>query len=208
MKAKKTATSGTPLPPRPMKTDEVRPILERYLRLEDSNLLGCRRRNLWGDDKPWRDVRGNALLYVLGHRRSVTTPVGPLEYFAQRNHLLQFRGGPWKTYWTQDFLDLWCLATAYGSRPLDPTIIVLHENKGELDVKEIEVPERLQDRTEATARALTCVQELLEDPPGRISKADTRASHVCRYCPVKQRCDAIDETRGETDDWGPAYPRP
>lgn len=185
---------------------KVEEMLRERLELADPGLIGCRRRNAWqSDDVPWRHVRGNALLACIGERHTTQTGVGDLDCFLLSDRwLLQFRGGQWNTYWLEDFFDLWSLVHAGGLRDISRSIIVLHENHGELDVKRVDVPEHL----DSDARARTILQEYNADPPGRIPKSGPRAQRVCRYCPVKQRCDITDKKRGEDTDWSPNYPIP
>lgn len=181
--------------------------LTSKLSLSDPGLVGCRRRGKWSTEEPWRHARGNALLRVLGDRHYVTTPVGTFEsYLRDSRHLLQFRGGPWKPWWVQDFFDAWALMDHYGGDHLGLSrqILALHENRGELRAQATQVPESIQ----AAERALTAIEEYTTDPPGRIPKHGGRALAVCRHCPVKLRCDATDKSRDETDDWNPSYPEP
>jgi hypothetical protein len=179
--------------------------LRKHLHLEDSGLVGCKRRNLWtSDNTSWRWIRGNALLALAGEKTGTHTPAGYHEFFHTGPFVLAFRGGPWKDYWVDDFLDLWSLAAEYWPHELSRTILVLHENAGELDIKYLPVPDSLNP----AERVEGMLAHLRADPPGRISKGATQARHVCWYCPAKARCDATDRLRNETHDWSPYYPIP
>lgn len=105
----------------------------------------------------------------------------------------------------EDLFDTWALHATYGDLPdLSPLILVLHEDHGQLDVKEVPVPESMNPQH----RAEKIIAEATSDPPKRIPKSGARAYRICPHCPVKQRCDAQDQLRGDTDDWAPTYPQP
>lgn len=181
--------------------------LEEQLSLEDPGFVGCTRRTMWDDAPAWRTARSNALLALLGELGYAYTPAGGFEFFALHSTwLLQFRGGQWNDYWYDDFFTTWSVVKNYSdlTDTLSRTIIVLQENKGELEIHHVTVPEDL-DHEGICERKLFGIQA---DPPGRIAKNTPRAVRVCRYCPVKQRCDAMDVLKGEQEDWSPSYPRP
>jgi hypothetical protein len=182
-------------------------LLQDKLSLSSSGLVGCARRNAWAPDEAggWRHVRGNALLAHLGDK--YTAYVGPdgmttEEFFARNERwLLQFRGGPWSMWWVEDFYDLWSIAAVGSALSLSPTIVVLNENKGDLDIKYVTVPDTL-DPEERVDRLLAAATA---DPPERISKADARALRVCSHCPVRTRCNTLDKLHHEDLDWSPTY---
>lgn len=181
-------------------------ILRDRLETRDADLLGCVRRNLWSDEEhPWRLVRGNALPALLGDRHTITTPTGPLDFFLlQDRWLLQFRGGQWNDYWKKDFFLLWSLITTYSTYDLSPTVLVLWENKGVLNPLHVEVPPNLEPET----LAAEAVERYNSDPPGRISKSGPQAMRICKHCPVKRQCDAVDKQEGDDGDWSEDYPFP
>lgn len=178
-------------------------ILKERLTLSNPGITGCRRRNVWTDEQTkWSHLRGNALLAILGDRHEVNTPRGDFSfYLVGGRFLIQFRGGQWNMDWVEDFLDEWSVAVACGQLDLSHTIYVLVENKGQLTVTEVTVP----DDHDADARAGQIFDELAANPPARISKGGARAMRVCRYCPCKMRCDATDTLQGDTQDWSPSY---
>lgn len=178
----------------------IKEDLRQELSLRGAHLQGCRRRGEWTEGEiPWSWLSGNALLHVLGDK----IEAGPVEAFVLHGRwLLQFRGGPRQDYWYEDFYDLWSLVKTYGDLPdFSRTIIFLNENQGDLTVYYISAP----DHMNAEHRASRIMSEARSDPPGRIPKSGSRAMKVCRYCPVRARCDAEDELRGDTDDWSTAY---
>lgn len=188
---------------------KIRAELFYALALDGQHMVGCRRRGAWTEEsEQWNRISGNALLAVLGTQESVLTPQGGFDFYVKDTHLLQFRGGEWKDYWIEDFFDAWALVTA--CEPYDDglilsrDIIVLQENKGDIQVHSVGVPPSMN----AGRRAERIMAELTADPPSRIPKSGPRAAHVCRFCPVKQRCDATDKLRGEIQDWSPNYPTP
>lgn len=185
--------------------ESVRRELVSRLTLEGQHLIGCRRRGVWSQkaEQPWSFLSGNAVLRTLGNRRTAFTPAGPFDYLVYDGHLLLFRGGEFQSYWLEDARDAYALAKQYGHLAKD-VVFLLVERRGELDVHEVDISQNL----DYTTRAEEIVEEAQADPPGRISKATHRALRVCRYCPVKQRCDAQDKLRGEDDDWSTSYPTP
>jgi len=179
--------------------------IHEALVLLDPGLVGCQRRQHWlsGDGPPWRWVRGNALLELFALRTTFYTFCGPLEVYTYHNWLCVYRAGPWNTYWVEDFYDLWSLCKAdIASADLSDTILVLHEDKGNLDIKYVPAP------TNGEERVARMEADYSTDPRGRISKATAHALKVCRFCPVKTRCDAHDKLKGEDHDWSPHYPIP
>ena len=182
----------------------VNKIITDNLFLDDIGLVGCRRRGRWSfhEEAPWSFVRGNALLAVIGEKKSLATDYGMQEFYTLYDNLLQFRGGPWNLDWTEDFYDLWSIIMVHAE--LSRTIIVVHENRGELDIKEVEVPEALDPQH----RVEKMLAEYASNPPGRIPKSGQRAARICPHCPYKQRCDAEDILQGQQDDWSPTYPTP
>lgn len=179
-----------------------RQVIDR-LSLRDGNLLGCHRRNMWeGGNASYRMLRGNALLDLASkHRYMIRGPTGPIDFYVDINgRLLQFRAGSWKSYWVDDMFLLWSIISPHMEIPREITL--LWEREGDLEVLEIVVPSREKPEAEVAA----AVQSLMSNPPGRLAKNSQRAYHVCRYCPSKLKCDAVDVSRGETQDWGDGYP--
>jgi hypothetical protein len=169
--------------------------------LKDPGVIGCRRRNVWTDQQnSWQFLRGGAILAAVGELHEVEFHAGVFEFYVHDNCLLQFRGGPWRTYWIEDFYDAWAVASTFGPE-LDRQIRVFHESAGDIVVIDVDVPVHITPQ----ARTLSIISELESDPPGRIRKSGERAMRVCRYCPVKARCDAADTLRGDTQDWSPSY---
>ena len=148
------------------------------------------------------------MLATVGDKKSMQTPVGELEFFMMEDfEVLQYRGGPWNLDWVEDMYDLWSLVWLYwdvDENGISPTIIILHENHGELDIKEVAVPENLNPET----RADFIIKGYNADPPVRIPKSGPRALRICPHCPHKIRCDAEDKLRGQDQDWSPNYPTP
>ena len=186
--------------------DVVRDKLMEKLRMRDGGLLGCHRRNIWmGDSENYRMLRGNAVLKWAGRMWTVRSPMGPLDFVTHPDDnaiLLTFRAGPWKDYWLEDMFLLWSLVVPHME--LKSEIVCIHENKGEITTRTIHVPDFL-DPAQVVALAL---QSITSFPVGRLAKNTSRSYHVCRFCPVKQRCDATDVAEGADDDWGPGYPIP
>lgn len=183
-------------------------LLDRLV-LDDPGLVGCRRRGVWNEDQDisYRWFRGNALLGVVGVPASMNTPAGWLQYYEYDSTtlvILQFRGGKWNPDWTVEFYDLWSLVHEYSGAKPEPYIMVLHEYRGDLDVKKIDIPEALNPQV----RVEKILAEFTSEPPGRIPKSGPRAARICPHCPFKQRCDATDTLRGETNDYSPTYPMP
>lgn len=181
-------------------SQELKKAIEEPLRSRDGYILGCRRRNIWAPSASFRHNRGNALLAMAGEKYSVHGPTGePIDFWLYRNHyLMMFRAGEWKQYWSEDFNVLWAYIDSCWD--IGDKVLVVHENKGKLNVVELGVSKGVA--YDALEKAL---EDLRVDPPGRLAKNTPRAYHVCRFCPVKQRCDAMDQLRGETDDWGANY---
>lgn len=186
--------------------DIIKQKLMTALSVIDAGVVGCQRRQQWTPpDLPWRWIRGNALLSIVCNKKTFYTFCGPQENFFYDNFLCLYRAGPWNTYWVEDFYDTWSLVRADeipGDRELFNTIIVFHENKGELDLKAVPAPKDWQERVNRME------EDWNKDPRGRISKATSHALKVCRFCPVKVKCDAHDRLKGEDDDWSPNYPTP
>lgn len=179
--------------------------LRTHLTLADPGLVGCVRRNKWSGQgtTPWRWLRGNALLATLGEKRVCYVDVKPhiMEVYLFHDWLLLFRGGQWNMDWTEDFFDTWAIARA--THPdISRTIMVLHENKGDLSIKQVSVPESFDH--EARLEALYVAY----DTEARIAKNTPRALRTCKYCPHKQRCDALDKLHNQTSDWHESYPYP
>ena len=183
----------------------IRRELVSRLTLDGQHLIGCRRRGAWSPgEPPWSFLSGNAVLRTIGQRRTAMTPAGPFDYIEHSNYLLLFRGGDFQSYWLEDAFDAYALVREYSPHKIEPTIMLLQEHRGQMDVHAIDVPDSL----DYTERAEEIVEEAQAEPPGRISKATHRALRTCRYCPVKQRCDATDKLRGEDNDWSTNYPIP
>lgn len=95
-------------------------------------------------DPPWSFQSGNAVLNALGTKETISTPAGDLEVYIQGQHdLLQFRGGPWKAAWNEQMTDLWCLACTFRDRYLHRRVTVVYENAGEMEIREITIPDDL-----------------------------------------------------------------
>ncbi len=185
---------------------EIRQKLTDMLVVKGSHLLGCRRRNAWdGDTAPaWRWLRGNALLALVGTLdRFDDDDLGLFSCFMWKSQILQFRGGPWNLGWVHDFQEIWSLIK-YNYSDVSKDIIVLHEDKGQLDIKTISILDAL-DWKSVRQKVL---DDLSSDPVGRIHKNTPRALKICRHCPHKQRCDAFDQLHNDTTDWHPKYPQP
>ncbi len=84
---------------------------------------------------------------------------------------------------------------------LSPRVLVMHENKGIMVMRSVEFDKDFDQQV------VTDILQSHQDQ-ARISKATTRALKVCRWCPHKQRCDALDKLHGEDTDWHPDYPTP
>jgi len=181
---------------------ELRRAIEDSVECRDGYILGCRRRNIWAPDTSFRNNRGNALIASSGecNKYSVHGPTGePIDFFLYRNHYLTtFRAGPWKKYWSEDFFVLWAYIDSCWE--IGDTLLVVHENKGKLQI--VELP---MNKVVAYEKLEEALDDLRTDPPGRLAKNTERAYHICRFCPVKQRCDATDHLRGDTEDWGANY---
>lgn len=176
--------------------------LVRGLQPRDPGFVGCTRRGKWSEPR-WRDVRGNAFRSHFGIMRYVETPEGPLQtYLTKDGKLLQFRGGPWKDYWFEDALDEWSAIYEFTDLELDEEIIFLWENQGELAIRRRNVDLNFHDPKERMIEKLDAIRS---DPPGRIKKDRPRAYKECQYCPVRRKCDAVDQREGDTDDWGANY---
>jgi len=196
--ALKSPTYGTHM-------DKILEHLTNALACQDPGMVGCQRRQEWiPGDPPWRWIRGNALLGVVGRKDLIYTPAGPMELYFYSNFLLQYRAGPWNTHWVEDFYDTWSLVKADELEPDDlaNTILVFHEDKGLLDIKQVPAPPDWRQRVDRMK------EDYKKEPRGRISKATSHAIKVCRFCPVKYACDAHDKLRGEDKDWSPSYPQP
>lgn len=175
------------------------------LALKDPGFIGCRRRGKWSSQSStWRFMRGNALLAQLGSKTQLETPAGPFEYYTLADHLLQFRGGPFSPHWLEDFYDAWAVAQYWNSNEeLSRHIILVHEDRGNMQLEVHSVPESI----DAAVRAAKILTELQADPPGRISKATAYAIKVCRFCPVRIRCNTQDKFEGNMVDWSTAFRR-
>lgn len=185
--------------------NDIQKHLTKELSCEDPGLVGCQRRQEWiPGDPPWRWIRGNALLGVVGRKDLIFTPAGKMQAYFYADSLIVYRAGPWNTHWVEDFYDTWSLVRADELDPddLSRTILVFHEDKGLLDIKKVPAPLDWRERVDRM------VSDHKKEPRGRISKATSHAIKVCRFCPVKYACDAHDKLRGEDTDWSPSYPQP
>ena len=184
--------------------EKIHKALHARLTPLDLGLVGCQRRQQWmaKHEAPWRWIRGNALLEMFAEKRDIETQVGIMQVWVYEGHLCMYRAGPWNLHWTEDFYDT--LALCMWNSSVKNDIIVLHEDKGILDIKHIKTPPTF----DTVGRILRMGKDWDKTPRGRISKATSHAVKVCRFCPVKVRCDAHDKIRGEISDWSTAYPTP
>lgn len=181
-----------------MSSDLRQHIIDR-LRVRGAVLLGCHRRNNWEDESSYRMLRGNAILKMAGQSYMVQTPAGAMDFYVETetDSLLQFRAGSeWRQYWMDDAAIIW--AFVHSQLGLSNIIKFIVEHKGNIKIVERMVP-NVPDE-EVISRVLK-----LYNSNGRLAKNTQRAYHVCRYCPFKARCDALDISRGDTDDWGANY---
>ena len=111
--------------------------------------------------------------------------------------VLQFRGGQWKDWWRDDCQLLGAVINNYSSLNVQE-VELFQEVDGNLKVHYIYVP--------AGDEAQALVSRALHDwwTEGRIAKNSPRA-YVCTFCSVKARCDALDQERGQTEDWPHNY---
>ena len=180
----------------------IRDSMPRY-----SPLVGCTRRNVWSKGHikhDWRKSRGVALLNLAGTIIEVDTHTGPFDIFTHGKHMIVFRGGPWNLHWAKDIVHEWTLAKDQFDW-LDSEVLVLHEEKGALDIKSIIVPTE-----ENYTKQLKELKERdpFTEPPPRMEKSSPYNIRVCRFCPYKTRCDATDALQEETHDYAPNYPLP
>jgi hypothetical protein len=107
-------------------------VLRERLETNSSPLIGCVRRNVWtlGDEKPWKMIRGNAILHAYGEKASVRVLGEKITYYQEHNFLLQFRAGEFKDHWIQEINELATLIRWAGGDLAD-TSILLQENRGE-----------------------------------------------------------------------------
>ena len=185
--------------------ESLKTKLRNQLELADPGFIGCVRRNLLADETPkWSWISGNALSALVGEKHDIETPVGTFQAFLLKDRwLLQFRGGTWNDYWYDDFFLTWAVINEYSDLDLSRTIIVFHENRGQLTVRNVVVP----DHYDPSAEVADALAQMESDPPGRLNKSRPRALRVCRYCPMLTRCNAIDQANGDTDDWHHEFPR-
>lgn len=174
--------------------------LQTKLYLRYSELIGCTRRNRWAEEiVQWRSRRGNALLLLAADDVAVLeTPAGfvdlPIHYTSSTEaELLQFRGGTWKAWWEEDIQLLLAVSRVYSTLGLTGCV-VLHEDQGDMTTRYI-AAESLTSHV-LVAAALKRWERL-----DRIAKDGPRATTMCPYCPVKERCDAEDLQTGATADW-------
>ena len=182
---------------------KIKKELKEALTLKDPGYIGCIRRNQWEEgDEPWRRVRGHALPWVAARKRQFRTPHGTMEAFIKADRwMVEFRAGQWNQYWMDDIKRRWAFVQYCTSLDLSRTVFVLHENKGELTVKEVHIPENFNPEQEVR----DAIDDYESDPPGRIAKNSARAHRICRYCPVQRDCDLKDREIGDTDDWSDSY---
>lgn len=170
----------------------ILPQLQKTLTTEPCPFLGCVRSNKWGALK-WRNLRGDALLSVLGEKWCIITPFGDFHVYVYGPHLLQFRGGAWRQWWEEDCKLLCALVSSFASLQPDG-VIILQEVDSELQEHYVAAPQydigkQLVD---------SALQQWQVD--GRIAKNSPRAA-MCTYCSVKRRCDAKDLEERATTDW-------
>lgn len=180
----------------------IKSELRDELMLRDPGFVGCVRRNKWTGEEPWRRIRGHALPYVVAEKVSFRTPAGPMDAFVKANRfMVEFRAGQWNHYWMDDIKRRWAFLEYCTQLDLSRTVYVLHENKGELTVKQVHIPESFSSKEEVRE----AIEEYKSDPPGRLDKNSARAVRICRYCPVQQKCDNTDREHGDTGDWSDSY---
>lgn len=153
--------------------------------------------------KSWRSIRGNSILHVAGNKRNIRAMGEDISFYEMSGFLLQFRAGEFRTYWHEEICDFGDLLKVHGVKLMDHYIL-FHENRGSLEAQMVPFNEDVGSgrRTEKN------LADLQSDPPGRMTKADSRVFHICKYCPVKQKCDAEDKRTGNTNDWHREYPIP
>lgn len=187
---------------------EIRASLLRVLTPEGHELLGCHRRNRWhgerGDPPAWRFVEGNAVLDAIADRYEIPVASGLMtSWLISSRFLCRWHGGEWGYWVVNDALDHWALIQEKHTH-ISHRIYVLHEYKGNLDVKAVDVP----DDFDPVSRREEIFTSLYSEEPGRIPKSGARAIRTCKWCHFKQRCDALDKLHGDTGDWSPNYPIP
>lgn len=162
-------------------------------------LSGCHRRTQAERDATpkYSIIRGNATLLALGAKKlSFSTPVGKSDSFQLDQSVILFRAGPWQDYWAEDAAVEREVAARYSSRQISPVALIAHENKGSLNIIEI-------DTTNYNIDPVALVKSYKSN--GRIAKNTRRAQRICPNCPIKARCDAWDVSMGQTADWGAGY---
>ncbi len=156
-------------------------------------LVGCMRQNAWSARTRWQDYRGKAILMALGKMQHHHSDLcGDYDTYAYGDYLLQYRGGHKKVWWEHDITKLLAVTQIYVG------CILIQEVDGELHQHYIPAPS--QEEAKHLLLALRERWSSLE----RIAK-NTQRAYMCRYCPVKARCDALDVEQGQTDDWPDHY---
>jgi hypothetical protein len=162
--------------------------------------IGCPRRNALGPEMaPWRIIRGNLICMAFGaFKVHLTSPISQREFdvlMNEQGRVVTFRAGPWRDWWVRDIQELATLVRAAGQEISGVQVYYEYDDDIsiiELDVKELDLGRLIHDRwTEG-------------DVIPRINKSHPRAK-ACWYCPIKRRCDSMDELWGDTDDWPAGY---
>lgn len=161
-----------------------------------AKVIGCTRQHILWPDKPWRWLRGNAILSAIGEKVEIEAPFGAFGVFlvvdGEKIWLLQYRGGNWCPWWDEDAALLASLVSSYTQFKVAGTVTIV-ELDGQIRLHYTELP--------AEAAALTKEAVDRWTNQARLPKDQPRARTVCRYCPVKNQCELMDLERGETADW-------
>lgn len=182
--------------------DYVKELIDR-LSVTPCNLVGCVRQNLLLADAPedYRNIRGNALLALIGERVLLDAPSGAFHVFTfdEGNGpvLLLFRGGKPKPWWDEDARVLLAVVNTYGFRCYEA--VILYELDSRLYSYRVPAP------STEMAKSIIAERALKYRTFARISKKTYRGRVICSHCPVKAECDRVDMERNETSDWPEGY---
>jgi hypothetical protein len=176
--------------------------LDQITQMRPFPLMGCVRRNVWtegAEAQTWKWRRGTALLAVAAHKSAFVWPGGVFDCFSTFTQdglvLFIFRGGKPKPWWRDDAMVL-AGAIATNSAFVLAGVCVVFEVDGALHERYFEAPAE-----EAAARYMEALEGWKGEHPTRINKQSPRGTVICKSCPVKNRCDALDMELGETGDW-------
>lgn len=161
--------------------------------------IGCPRRNVFGPEiAPWRIIRGNLICMTFGaFKVHLTSPISQREFdvlMNEQGRLVTFRAGPWKDWWVRDLQELASLVMLAGQELTG--ILIWYEYDDDINPIELQI--------EHLPHCIIEERWVEDDVIPRINKSHPRAK-ACWYCPVKRRCDAIDEMWGSTEDWPAGY---